>query len=165
MDNTRRPGNAGAYVGAALLIVIGLIALVGNLGASKYIGDSIPLAIGITFLVAYAFTRTYGFLVPGAIVGGLGVGVLAASLVGTGGDAFPVLGLGLGFVLIFVLDMLVSRASKRWWPVIPGGILLLIGMGTFQASSGWLRIDIWFPVLLIGLGALLLIVRTRQPNS
>lgn len=166
MDRTRQAGNSGGYVGAALLIVIGLIALVANIGGSQYIAESIPLAIGLTFLVAYAITKTYGFLVPGAIVSGVGMGVLTSSLVGAS-DSGPlaVLGLGLGFVLIFAVDMLVTRASKRWWPLIPGGVMFLIGMSMFQASNGLLRIDIWAPVLLICLGVLLLIVRMRQPNS
>ena len=49
-----RSRNSGAYVGATLLIVIGLCALVANLWGSKYVYESIPLAIGVAFLVAYA---------------------------------------------------------------------------------------------------------------
>lgn len=166
MDNTRRPGNSGAYVGAALLIVIGLIGLVANIGGSQYVAELIPLAIGFTFMVAYAMTRNYGFLVPGAIVSGVGLGVLTSSLAGASDlGPFAVLGLGLGFVLIFVVDMLVTRASQRWWPLIPGGVMLLIGTGMASQSDGLLRVDIWAPALLIGLGLLLLIVRMRQPNS
>jgi uncharacterized membrane protein len=161
-----RNRNSGAYVGATLLIVLGLSALVANLWGSKYGYESIPLAIGVAFLVAYALTHQYGFLVPGGILSGVGAGLLASSLINAS-DAGPyvVIGGGVGFLLIFCIDMLVSRAAMRWWPVIPGGLMVLIGTGTAGENQDVLRqFEVWSPVVLIAIGVLILFARLRQPS-
>src|SRR5690348_12742790 len=122
MERTQNSRNSGAYVGAAILIVIGLVALVGNLGGGQFVYASIPLAMGVAFLVAYGLTRNYGFLVPGGILSGVGGGALVSTLVnGSEAGVYVVLALGLGFLLIFAIDMLVTGTAVRWWPVIPGG--------------------------------------------
>jgi hypothetical protein len=164
MDNSQKARNSGAYVGAAILIVIGLIALVANLGGSSYVYQSIPLVIGVAFLLAYSLTRQYGFLVPGGILTGVGAGVLTSSLSDpAAGGAYVVLAIGLGFLLIFAVDVLVSRATSRWWPVIPGGLMLLIGTGIASDSEGVTRqLQVWSPVLLIALGVLILLARVRE---
>lgn len=161
-----RSRNSGAYVGATLLIVIGLCALVANLWGSKYAAESIPLAIGVAFLGAYALTRQYGFLVPGGILFGVGAGLLASLLIkGTDGGPYVVIGGGIGFLLIFCVDMLMSRTTKRWWPVIPGGLMVLVGAGTAGETQGLIRqFETWSPLLLITLGVLILVARLRQPS-
>ncbi len=167
MDNTvNRNRNSGAYLGAAILIVIGVAALIGNLGGGKYVGESIVLAVGLAFLTAYAMTRLYGYLVPGGILTGFGAGVLVASLM-SAGDAGPyaVIGGSLGFLLIFAVDVIVAHQTIRWWPVVPGGIMLLVGTSALSDNLGWTRLyDIWGPVLLIALGVLILVTRARQPR-
>ncbi|HVH32402.1 MAG TPA: hypothetical protein VNA31_12190, partial [bacterium] len=55
-----------------ILIVLGVIFIVGQrLGIG---GEGTTAAIGIAFLVAFVSTRNYGFLVPGGIMTGLGLG-------------------------------------------------------------------------------------------
>ena len=131
-DKTR---NSGDYIGATLLIVIGICALVANLWGKKYVEESIPLAIGVAFLVAYGLTRRYGYLVPGGILSGVGAGVLTSSLLNASdGGPYTVIGGGLGFLLIFCVDTLVSRGTMRWWPVIPGGLMVLTSLG---GGSTW----------------------------
>jgi len=161
-----RSRNSGAYVAATLLIVIGLCALVANLWGSKYVYESIPLAIGVAFLVAYGLTRQYGFLVPGGILSGVGAGLLASSLINASdGGPYVVIGGGIGFLLIFCVDMLVTRNTMRWWPVIPGGLMVLVGAGTAGESQGLIRqFEVWSPILLIALGVLILVARLRQPS-
>jgi hypothetical protein len=158
--------SSGAYVGATLLIVIGVFAFAANIWNSRYLSESIPLAIGIAFLVAYALTRRYGFLVPGGILSGAGAGVLASSLLNVlDGGPYVVIGGGIGFLLIFCVDMLVSRQAMRWWPVIPGGLMVLIGAGSAGENQGFVRqLEIWSPLLLVAVGVLILIARRRQPN-
>lgn len=159
--------NSGAYVGATILIVIGVCALVANLGGSTYVYESIPLAIGVAFLVAYALTRRYGFLVPGGILSGVGAGVLTSSILNVSdGGPYVLIGGGIGFLLIFCVDALVSRSTARWWPVIPGGLMLLAGGGTLSQSNDFRRqFEIIAPLLLIGLGVLILLSRTRQTKQ
>jgi hypothetical protein len=160
-DNRR---NSGAYVGATILIVIGLFALIGNLGGNQYFGESIPLGIGVAFLAAYALTRRFGFLVPGGILTGVGTGLLLSTLAGSSdGGPFTVIGGGVGFLLIFCIDMLVTHQTTRWWPVIPGSLMVVIGAGTTTGNEEvWRQVQVWSPVMLIVLGILLLLTRIRQ---
>lgn len=154
---------SGAYVGAAILIVIGTLALVGNLYGSQYTDQAIPLGIGLAFLVAYALTRQYGFLVPGGIVTGIGAGLFAATVAGASDNGpYVVLAGGLGFLAIFALDAVVTRSANRWWPVIPGGAMILSGSAMATQNEGLIRqIGTWSPLLLVLLGLWILIARAR----
>jgi hypothetical protein len=160
---TRQSRATGSYVGAIILIVIGVAALVANLGGSKYVEESVLLVLGAAFLVAYAFQRRYGYLVPGGIMTGFGAGVLASSLAGaTDGGPYAVIGGGLGFLLIFAVDLLVARVSTRWWPVIPGGVLVLAGTAMSAGNDQYVhQLQVWSPVLLIALGLAILLARLR----
>jgi hypothetical protein len=165
--NPNQVRGSRSYVGPVLLIVIGLGALVANFGGDRFSGAFVPLAIGILFLVAYAATRNYGYLVPGGILTGAGSGVLAASLVSTTDTgAYAAIGGGIGFLLIYTLDLLVSGHSARWWPVIPGVLMVVAGTGLASGNQELIRqFGLWSPVLLIVLGLILLVARSRQPSS
>lgn len=162
--NPRRTSNPGVYVGAAILILVGLFALMANLGGPRLGEDAIPLVIGIAFMVAYAFTRRYGYLVPGGIVTGVGGGIWIASLVGASDKGpYAVIGGGLGFLSIYVLDAARSGLAARWWPIVPGALMLLVGAGTAAQSQGWAQqLGTWSPLLLIALGLWIIIARGRQ---
>lgn len=165
MAENRKPAqNSGAYVGAALLIVIGGAALIANLGGSTLVYETIPLALGVAFFVAYFATRQYGFLVPAGILSGVGAGLLVANLANVS-DAgpFATIGGGLGFILIFAMDVLVSRTAARWWPVVPGALMVVVG--TTSAADDQLiirQLQVWSPVLLIAIGVLILVSRMRR---
>lgn len=148
MDNARR-------VSAFVLIALGVVFLVVQQAGVG--GEAIVLAIGAAFLVAYAMTGTYGFLVPGGIMTGLGAGILYNAQTGNGGAV--VLGLGLGFLSIYVLS---RRVPAGWWPLIPGGILTVIGLATAANREGLLgEIARWWPVALI-LAGLAILLRRRN---
>ena len=167
MENTQNRRSSGAFVGGAILIAIGLVALTANLGGGSYIFSSIPLAIGAAFLVAYALTRQYGFLVPGGILSGVGAGTLASSVVSAPENGvYAVLAIALGFILIFAVDVLVTRTTVRWWPLIPGGVMFLVGAAMARDSEGWIQqVQVWSPVVLIAIGLLIVIARLREPRS
>ena len=158
-----KPQGRGSIVGAVLLIVIGLVALVANLSGIQNAGDAIPLAVGLAFLAAYALTRAYGLLVAGGIVAGFGAGILAASLAGVTDNGFyVVLGGGLGFLLIYGVDVLVTRLTARWWPVLPGTAMVLIAGGIATGDQGLIReVGLWSPVILVVIGAWILLARSR----
>ena len=61
-----------------------------------------------------------------------------------------VLTLGLGFCLIWVLE------RKHWWALIPGGILVMVGLSNF-----WGIMQFW-PIALIALGVYLLFDQSRR---
>jgi len=137
-----------------LLIGLGgvlLLAVTTDIGGEVVVGF-----VGLAFLVAYAIQRTYGFLIPGCILTGLGAGLVLES-VGVGGDVAP-FGLGAGFVAIAVVDRLASPGrSAWWWPLIPGGVLLVSSAGSVTGVPDLGRYLV--PAVLIVIGAALLLRR------
>jgi hypothetical protein len=124
--------------------------------------EAIVAVIGGAFLVAYAATRQYGFLVPGGILTGLGLGVIWETQLASGEGGEVVIGLGLGFIAIYVIDALVRRSEALWWPIIPGGILVAIGVLIETEQGGLLAGMQWiWPVLLIAVGAIVLVMQMR----
>jgi hypothetical protein len=142
-----------AIIPGAILILLGAILLAAEFLPGLGLEDFAVLAIGIVFLVAFLLQRQYGFLVPAGILTGLGLGIVAEQWFG--GD-LTVLGLGLGFIAIWVLDRLVTRAST-WWPLIPGGILVVVGI---TAAFPWLAplVGRLWPVAIVAVGVVLVVL-------
>lgn len=144
---------------AVILIVVGLAGLVGQvLDIQANMGGLIVTLIGVGFLAAFAFTRTYGYLVPGGIMTGLGVGIaasegLALSDEQTGGAV--VLGLSLGFLAVWVIGLLVRVERHHWWPIIPGGILGVIGGALLIGGQAVNLLDYW-GVVIVAIGLIVL---------
>jgi hypothetical protein len=142
-----------------LLIAIGLVLL----GAQWFdvTGGAVLGAIAAVFLVMYMSTRQYGFLVPGMILGGLAIGV---GLQESGYDprgGLVVLGLGGGFLAIYLVDMFVSGA-QRWWPLIPGGILAAVGTTQIAEDTAFAEgVGRLWPLGLVVAGLLVLLASTR----
>ena len=154
------PTPAGrSWIGGFILIAVGAILLASNIAGVG--GEAVVLAVGLAFLVAYWFRREYGFLVPAGILTGLGAGVLWQTTSNNNGGSV-VLGLGLGFLVIYAIDYLATGAHLRWWPLIPGGILSVIGV-SLLASQYQLVAEIgrWWPALLVIGGIWLLLTRRR----
>jgi len=150
-------------------VVNGVGALVSSLGGNWFMGAFVPLAIGFAFLVAYAVSRKYGYLVPGGILTGIGAGLLAASLfrvadADTG--AYAAIGGGISFLLIYAVDVLITASAARWWPVIPGTLMVVAGTGMVSGNQELIRqLGLWSPVLLIALGVVILVARLRRPAA
>jgi hypothetical protein len=137
-----------------LLIVVGGAALVAT--TTPLGGEIVVVSLGLGFLGCYVVTRTYGLLVPGAILTGLGVGTLVAAA-GSPQEA-TTLGLGLGFLAIAGLDVLLrGRTGAWWWPLIPGGVLTVIGTSTMTGVQDVGRYVV--PLFLVALGVRLLLRR------
>jgi hypothetical protein len=144
------------WLAGVILVVLGLLLLAGTLLGVG--GEAVPLAIGVVFLVAYAARRTYGFLIPGGILTGLGAGIVAQDRLNGGHGGEVVLGLGLGFLAIYAIDsVVVGRLSPRLWPLIPGGILTVVGLlSELQGTALQDWINRFWPILLIVAGVALL---------
>lgn len=146
------------YVQGLVLIAVGVVLL---LAMRAYaIGDQSVLVVGALLLVAYAFTGRYGLLVPAGILTGLGAGIAARDWVGA--DRAPVLlGLGVGFLFVYVVDLARSgRQAAEWWPLVPGGILVAVGLLRVLRGAGIMQVmAAWWPMLLIVLGIWLLVRR------
>lgn len=140
------------------LVLIGVGAAFLTMMTTDVGGELVLVVLGVGFLVAYVSSRLYGLLIPGAILTGLGAGLVAA---GQGApDAAGALGLGLGFVMIAVIDRV--RAPGRagwWWPFIPGGILTVTSL---PGLTGMPELGPYLiPAALVVVG-LLLLVRPRR---
>ncbi len=141
---------------ALVLIVVGIVLIIGQLTEMWQV---VLLVLGVGFLVAYFVTRNYGFLVPGGILTGIGVGILLETVVSSPSEDFEaalfLVPFGLGFILIWILDTIYTRASN-WWPLIPGGIMIAVGLAV---GTGGPAIDLlkfagtWWPAILVLIGA------------
>jgi hypothetical protein len=143
-----------------LLIVVGSAALLA--ATTPLGGEIVVVSLGLAFLGCYVVTRAYGLLVPGAILTGLGTGTLVAA---AGGPQEAVtLGLGLGFLAIAGLDVLLREPSGAWWwPLIPGGVLTVVGTSTMTGVQDVGRYVV--PLLLVALGIRLLVRRDTTSDT
>ena len=109
--------------------------------------------IGGAFMVGYLFRRAYGLLIPGGILLGLGLGSVGETTFQSFGDIKGI-GLGVGFVSIYLIH-LIYVGKSHWWPLIPGGILIVAGFAS--ASRNFERLlSVGWPLILILVGLLVL---------
>jgi hypothetical protein len=138
---------------AGLVIAgVGLFFLAGQLEPD--IGRFVVLFIGLALLAVFVIRREYGFLVPGSILTGIGIGIALRPL--TAGDTeggVMLLALAGGFLGIWVLGSLYRLPQNHWWPLIPGGILTLIGLVQMSRADVDGATRLW-PVILIVIGAI-----------
>jgi hypothetical protein len=156
MDAQARPGSTrDALLVGFVLVLIGTAAVISELWPDfdRYL----PLLVGIGLLAVFVASRSYLALVGGAIVTGLGVGLAVAELF-PGGEADgpgAVLGLGVGFISIWLISTLLALKESHWWPLVPGLILTTVGVGmVFDAVSQPLVV----PILLVVVGAAIMVV-------
>ncbi len=147
-----------------VLIVLGALLLFTPLNLGDLFGSAIVLIIGLVFLYVYGQQgRNVGFLIPGAIMTGLGLGIVAEAA--TGMHGLVPLGLGLGFCAIWFMHRIF------WWALIPGGIIALSGLKDLAASDdglGQMMSDMglhggsWWPIVLVGAGIWLVLSRNNR---
>jgi hypothetical protein len=137
-------------VTGVVLIAVGALMLVLQLTTGITM-SLMFLVMGIAFLAAYFNKKTYGLLVPGCILLGMGLGQLGEEYVGFIRDP-NFAGLGVGFLAIFFVDRF-HRGAAGWWPLIPGFILLFMGLEPGGFSIGELFSKGW-PLALIIIGIL-----------
>ena len=147
-----------------MLILLGL-ALYG-MREFGHLGKSfLLLGCGAMFIIGYLSTRTYALLVVGGVLFGLGFGYFGEARDFVLGDFWKV-GLGIGFVLIWLIALLYERCS-HWWPLVPGTVLILLGFETWGRVWRFLVSDGW-PLILVILGVLFVLgamgrKKKRQP--
>jgi hypothetical protein len=144
----------GGLVAGLVIAGIGLFFLAGQLEPD--IGRFVTMFIGLALLAVFVVTRQYGFLVPGSILTGVGIGiVLDSAASGEAESGVMMLALAGGFLGIWVIGSIYRLSENHWWPLIPGGILTLIGMVQLTRTDVAGALRLW-PVILIVLGAFLL---------
>ncbi len=147
------------WVAGVMLLVVGLLLLGDRLFPDLV--PIVPLALGLALLGVFLLGRSAGALVNGSVTVGIGVGVLVVKGgnpdFGAAGFIVSVAG---GFYLAWVLGLVFEIPSVRWWPVVPGSLLLAIGAVVYTAKMGasllQLAVD-WWPGLLVAMGVYLLL--------
>ncbi len=166
-DSARKYIDRGAI--GLVLVAIGLMALAGNIWPSNLWGMITLPALGVIFLVWGFLRPSAGPMIPGGILTGLGLGVVAQQTLFLGANeeargAVVVLGLALGFLAIMPLAILVE-GHTHWWPAIPGGILLVVSLALLAGPGGVTVLQalgyLW-PVALIAVGGYLLWMMYRS---
>jgi len=134
------PANRNALIGGLILIFGGALALAGQVVPDSWglgFGLLVLLGLGVAFIIAGLLTREAGWFIPGGILSGIGAGIALVDgplaqfipdglLPGDEGGLFMLAFAG-GWFLITVLTALFTDET-HWWPLIPGGIMVLIGL-------------------------------------
>lgn len=140
-----------------ILVVIGLGMLLFQLIDQPLL---FPLVLGAVFLIAGMVTRKAGLLIPGGIIGGVGLGAMSielAWLYPTGsvesGGVFLII-FSLGWFLITLLSKLFTDETQTW-ALIPGGIIAGIGGLVLMGQTGLNILEVagrFWPVILVVIG-------------
>jgi hypothetical protein len=143
--------NRARLIPGLILIVLGVMFLL--MQYFEFGPGLLLVLLGMAFLIPYVLTRSYGMLIPGCILAGIGIGLMFDRPPLSTSVAVPI-GLGLAFIAIFVVQLIVARSS-HWWPLIPGVILVLAGVaeGVPQAQT---LIEKGWPLILVLIGLLIL---------
>ena len=161
----RRRG--GGMVWGAILIAIGAFALIQQFAHLKMDMFLLPF-LGFVFLLAGFLSRRFGWLIPGGILAGIGVGTLLVEgpfkYLGNSQASSGVfmLSFAAGWLLITLASLLIGRVML--WPLIPGAFLGLFGIALLAGQSGVRALEIFgqgWPIILIAIG-LYLVLRRRE---
>jgi hypothetical protein len=117
--------------------------------------------IGGAFMAAYLAKKEFGYLIPACILLGLGAGSIGEGSFLSFGSPTR-LGLGFGFVGIFVIALLYER-KNHWWPLIPGAVLILLGLDRTREVFGFLYRN--WPLALVLVGVLMLLGAFGKPGA
>jgi hypothetical protein len=155
----------GRIIAGVILIVFGVATL---LQRWLDLGNYIILLLGLGFLMWGSVSHKTGLIIPGGVLTGIGLGILAIQgpwhFAFAGQNAVFLLCFALGWFLITTLTSLFT--CTQWWALIPGSIMALIG-GALLVTNGairWLDLNLVYAAILILIGLVLLVFRGR-PNK
>ena len=138
----------GKIFAGIILILLGFslsgINLFAGFGQNTFL-----LLVGGLFIAWYFYSNSYGLLIPGCILAGIGLSSLGSHYFWHSPHNIQ-LGIGLGFLAVFIIDKL-HHGKTHWWPLIPGGIMVLSALS--QGAFGMRNIfHVGWPLILIILG-------------
>lgn len=153
-------------VAGVILILFGLASLLQNW---LDIGNFIVLLLGLGMLVWGSVSRRTGWIIPGGVLTGIGMGILAEEghwffATADQSGVFLVC-FALGWFLITLLTALFT--CTQWWALIPGGIMAVIG-GSILVTNGtvrWQDLNLVYAILLLFIGLFLIAYKGRPKKS
>jgi hypothetical protein len=163
--------NRNSLVGGILLIGLGFLALLGQfVNFTETLGLLVLPLLAAAFLAAGILTRHAGFIIPGGILGGIGLGTILiegpfSHIQEDSQGGIFLLSFAAGWALITILTAILTNET-HWWPLIPGGIMAVIGgsimIGGLFNDALVLLGKIW-PVFLI-VGGVYILLKGSQRN-
>lgn len=123
--------------------------------------EVVLLVIGGIFLISYFIQKKFGLLIPACILLGLGVGSASRGTFLDYGNT-TLIGLGIGFIAVFVIAR-IHEGKSPWWPLIPGGVLLVVAFPQTERFVEYVT-DYW-QLILVAIGILILIGAFRDRES
>jgi hypothetical protein len=111
--------------------------------------------LGGYFLSRYLFNRKkWGWVIPGVSLIGIAIGNLVELISGAGGlysESIILSGIGISFTLVYFNDRI------NWWALIPGGLLISLGVGEVIRTIEPAWVDSG-GILFLGLGITFLVL-------
>lgn len=148
------------------LIMGGILVALGNFNMIKELVVLPIISLGFLFVYFYlgAWKRrgNIGFLIPGVIVGIVGVYSILDSggYIPVGSESIFLLMLGIGFLLIMVIHTIRIEGAiwgERYWPVFPSCVLLTIGSIGLITEENSTMTGLIMPTFLILIGVYILL--------
>jgi hypothetical protein len=164
--NQKTNGTRDRVVLGVMLIAIGLLVFLSQILDLPHIEWLVLPGLAVIFLICGLITREIGLLIPGGILAGIALGVYlitgpyAGQIEENQGGIF-LLAFAAGWALISLLSV-ISKQGFQWWPLIPGGIIGLVGLAVMRGGAALRMLEIigyaW-PLALVAVGAYLLLRR------
>jgi hypothetical protein len=149
-----------------MLIAIGLLTFLSQVIDLPRIELLILPGLAVIFLLWGLLTREIGLLIPGGILAGVALGVYlitgpyAGQIEDNQAGVF-LLAFSAGWALISLLSP-ISKQGFQWWPLIPGGIIGLVGLAVMRGGAALQLLEIigyaW-PLVLVAVGIYILLKR------
>lgn len=149
-----------------MLIAIGLLAFLSQVIDLPHIEWLILPGLALIFLLWGLISREIGLLIPGGILAGIALGIYlitgpyAGQIEENQGGVF-LLAFSAGWALISLLSLL-SKQGFQWWPLIPGGIIGLVGLAILRGGAAMRLLELMgyaWPLILVAVGVYLLLKR------
>lgn len=126
---------------------------------------AISLAVGVVFIIWGFFNKSIGLFIPGLLLITIGIGVYngwatVGDVNGLRDTGIMLVWFSLGWILITVCSRVFYKKFV-WWPLIPGGILAMVGSGLYIGGNpsntlGFLQNTGSIGLVLLGLYLILL---------
>jgi len=148
-------------VAGLILFISGGFVLAAQAFHLQWLSFLAPLSVGLVLLGTSVFSRRLGYMISGAIVSGLGVGIYLAAISLLGGEPWVRIGTGMlglagGFLVVTILGYW-SRQRLYWWallaaaPIAASGFVLALTTASLLDFVLYEATGIGMTLLVIGL--------------
>ena len=162
--NAPKHSTRDRIIAGIALIAIGAVVFLAQISNQPELTWVIVPVLGLIFLIWGLVARSIGLIIPGGILSGIGLGLYFMLQSGIDRPDASSAGIFLlcfagGWAMISLLS-LVTQEGFQWWPLIPGGIIGVIGLALLGGGFGQELLKVagyaW-PLILVGIGIYLLL--------